>query len=463
MKRLQGGSAATNRIAEYNNAGGGGSNGPALHMFHDKSLQVEFAKDGHKGIIMPSFAVDLHPDDKAYMTSVAPYRIVGSKDDERETECFTPWYNQLKAYTFYGKSKCHFFSCVEYIDDDGNHPWRWDPIMDMRNEVYKMSDKLENNPLGHLIKPKGKNDITWLPRAADVMLMNVLCKPTYDKAKDKSERVRIMLLKQMAGAKLLDDLDCNSLRSAKTLVDENWPDYKLGDVTNPLRPLQFTGAKMVGDTGIEYTGIVFSDEKNKLGSDVVVREKLTKAQLSERYDLMDVENLIYIPTYEEMVDFLVQLHDIPYDLLESACADKYDGTFPQRSAVKKTVSAPERPTAGRSSGLAGKRYDRYDEEDEDDNIPGIEDDDPRQPIDDDPPSFDDDDEPEEQAQSAAQDGDDPGSASDDFVMKSLMDESINPDGLSAEDWYDWAASVGFRSLHTGQLRLFAELKKTRKK
>lgn len=426
-----------------------GTSGPSLHMFHSKDLRVEFPKEDHKGVIMPAFA-DLNPADEAYATSVAPYRVAGTMDEERKTECFTSWYNQLKLYTFYGKSKCSFISCVEYIDDEGNHPWRWDPIMDVRNKIYKMTDSLDDNPLAHLVKGAKKNDIVWFPRAKDSMLVNVLCRPTYEKAKDKSERVHIMALSQMTWQKLLDDLDEGSRRSATKLVDENWPDYKLGDPTNPARPLQFTGRKTASDTGTAFTGLIFSDEKDKMGSDVVVADRLTKAQLAARYDLLDIENVLYIPTYEEQTDFLVEIKEIPYDLVREACEDTYNGQFPAKPKASTTYTAPEReePSKARSSGLAGKSYD------DGDDIPygDAEDDDAEQAVA--AP------EPEETGtkDEAPASGIDTGTA--DIITEGLTDSTVNPDGLNAADWFAWADSLGFSKLAPRQLKLYIEMKKT---
>lgn len=447
MRRLQGGSASTNRIAEYNSASGSGGKGPYMSVFRDKDIRVEFPKEGHKGVIMPAFS-DLNPEDAAYKTSVAPYRIAGTIDETRHTECFTSWYSQLKMYTFYGTSKCSFISCVEYVDNEGNHPWKWDPIMDVRNSIYKSVKDIEDSPLKHLVKSgKSRNDIVWLPRAKDAMLINVLCAPSYEKAKDKSVRVFPMILGPMSAAKLLDDLDEGSRRSATKLVDENWPDYKLGDPTNPLRPLQFKGASFPSDNGGSYTGLKFSDDTDKFGSDVVVADKLTKAQLSERLDLMDIENVLYIPTYEEQTDFLVEVREIPYDLIREACEDRYDGQFPAKPRNTKVYEAPESDdSSSRSAGLAGKSYG--DDDEENDDIPygdNGKDDDQETAAEDSKP---------EQAEEVSDSG------TEDAISEGLIDESVNPDNFSAAEWFTWASDKGLKNLSPKQLKLFVAMKRS---
>lgn len=444
MRRLQGGSASTNKIAEYNSAGGSGGKGPYMQMFQDKDIRVEFPKEGQKGVIMPAFG-DLNPEDEAYKTSVAPYRLAGVMDEARHTECFTAWYNQLKVYTFYGTSKCSFISCVEYVDNDGNHPWKWDPIMDVRNKIYRSVKDIEDSPLKHLVKSsKSRSDIVWLPRAKDAMLINVLCAPSYEKAKDKSVRVFPMVLGPMSAAKLLNDLDEGSRRSATKLVDENWPDYKLGDPTNPLRPLQFKGAAFPSDNGGSYTGLKFSDDADKFGSDVVVADKLTKAQLADRIDLMDIDNVLYIPTYEEQTDFLVEIKEIPYDLVREACEERYDGQFPAKPKATTVYNAPEEEEAPKSAGLAGKSYG----EDDDDNIPYGDDEDDGQREAAGAPA------PEKPADEEPIDA-----GTEDAISEALVDDTVNPDNLSAADWFTWASEKGLKNLSPKQLKLFVDMKR----
>lgn len=407
---------------------GSGSGEPSLSLFKDKSIDVISPREKVKGMLMPAFNYSLDIHDAAFKTSVSPYRYADNDPaaaDVSEPEDYYRIATPVSGYTFFGKSKSTFMSCKMAMRN-GAPIWGTDPIIQMRIHIY-LARKAGNDELfNQLIGSRKKSDPNYFPSCSTLFLLNVWSGPTYEKAKVQDEANRVMVLKDLAWKDLVDQLETERSARQTRVIDQNWPDFKLGDPTKPSAPLVYTGVKKHIGT-VDANCIQFSDQKCKDASDVVHGNPFTNAQLAQRVVLAD-DSTWYIPTYEEMVDMLVAIKDIPYNLITTCCGDMYDGVIPARKGTTyhDMGAEPEKkPAAKASAGLDTKTDNlrpasEFFEDDPDDNIPmgdDDEDDDASTPIDDNPPAFNHD-LPEE-------------------VVEKLNDPAINPGRLGVVEWYEF--------------------------
>jgi hypothetical protein len=116
-------------------------------------------------------------------------------------------------------------------------------------------------------------------------------------------------------------------------VDPVWADYKIGDVTNPNAAIQF-GVKLIpteNNASIMFPVLDFA-KPNELKS-------IPAAALAGPYELDD-DSVLNIPTYDEMVNILINETSVPYDLIKFVCQKRCEN-FP--AAPAKHYAAPEQP------------------------------------------------------------------------------------------------------------------------
>lgn len=327
--RLAGGSAGYHKVDENTYEGN------RISMFRDPDVNPVFLSSTKQitGYILPGFNPALAPFDEARPMSVCPYRDASAIDPETGNPAFSSWFVSVPGYNFYGTGKNTFVSPRAIGQPD--------PIFDCRMEVYRRR-KQGDESLMHLVnRPTSYKDPHPLPGTVTLTMFNAVCPPTNEKERDQSVKNRVLVLKKAATRKIFTDLDMPRPVSVSTPVDSEWPTFLLGDITNPQHALYFTSATGRLDNGTEYPAldfgkVVYVDAQT---SRVDCRSTQVPAQyLQGRYDLCDVDNVVYIPTYEELVELLVNEGLVPYELIESVCADKCN-KFPAKPS-RTAVSAP---------------------------------------------------------------------------------------------------------------------------
>jgi hypothetical protein len=131
---------------------------------------------------------------------------------------------------------------------------------------------------------------------------------------------RILMLNSAAFDELIKDLDAYRPGNMSS-IDPNWPDFMFGDITNPERAIKFTS--QAAKTNISFTKMCLGTYDRRTGLNYVVEDLTTRPEiLAGRYDLTDTDNLIHIPTYDEVVNQLVIEGTVPYNLIAEVCGKK---------------------------------------------------------------------------------------------------------------------------------------------
>lgn len=315
--KLVGGTAGYNKLNENNERS---NNGKRLYMFHpDSKLSSVFIskKTRLEGVILPAFDSSMDKLDTAYKTGYSPYRVPNMEDQETGCPFFSDWFMTLPGYNYYGNGKMNFFSpkavgCADPIQEIRDYCWA------KHNAGDFTYDYLINRPANFA-------DPYALPKVAQLTLINVVCPATYDKDPVQGDANRVLILKAAATDRLFEDLNTPTPSGMQNTSGDTWANiFCYGDVTNPANAIKFTVTSDKLDNGMDYACLSFGQVRLS-GSQRVLNCKRTSIDqhfLEGRYDLTDLEHVIYIPSYQEIVDMLVQDKLIPIEVIKTVCGDK---------------------------------------------------------------------------------------------------------------------------------------------
>lgn len=314
--------------------------------------------------ILPALDPNLSPADGAYKTSVAPYRNLSSTPDAAGNFGYSGWFMQILAYKFWGRAQEAFLSPA-LLGFMGGHPaWEMeDPINLLRRAVVR---KVREDKQTHLEKfykkPEGAGKNAPRPilsGASELGLMNALL---------ATEGNWVNVLYTISGLALEDLLDQASWprpASEPTPRDAKWPDYILGDITDPKLGIVWT-TEMKSNGTTSFNGLtcgVQTNARNSAGLQVLPVPGLF---LDKRADLCD-SDLYRIPSKQEVVAKLLdqpELREIS-DLVEEVFEPICEVRWPKRWDMASTApSAPAVKAASAPSAHPDEADVSYDEEHE---------------------------------------------------------------------------------------------------
>lgn len=353
--RIIGGTAGYNKMTETSESS---NNKKRLFMFKpDAKVSAVFISKNtrFKGCILPAFDTSMDRTDTAYKEGYSPYRVPNMTDPETGCPYFSDWFVVLGGYNYYGNGKMNFFSPKSIGLPD--------PIQDIRKYCWDKHNAGDTTYDYLINRPERFGDPYALPKVARLTLLNVVCPATYDKDPIQGDANRVLILKSAATDRLFKDLNEPAPRGlANDNPQDEWADiFCLGDITNPMAAMKFSIAQDKLDNNMDYTCLSFGKVMLSGTSRKLICERTVISQefLTGRFDLTDLENVVSIPTYQEIVDMLVQDELIPFELIQTVCGEKatvrreitsasddYDSEdeyTPSRVTTANTVSAPEPP------------------------------------------------------------------------------------------------------------------------
>lgn len=323
-----------------------GSDSTRIEMFKVKDLYPTFLKANSpvRGFVLPGFDPSLDLSDAARPMSFGPYRDINLVDHKTNLPSFTDWVYFVSGYTFYGNSNSSFLS--------PSNIGMVDPIVELRKHIYRLK---YNNPqefkkYEFLLAPgTKKEDKKALPNISTLALMNVWCANPNEKAKDAGVVTnRVLVLKNTAFEKLSADLNEYQPSGLSAPRDHAWPMFLRGDITNPAQALEWHISTYVGSNGFQTNVLDFGSVAMVPGGQMVFNcraSQIPAEALRGRYDLGDLDNVVHVPTTEEVINLLVEDAIIPYELICDVCG-RFVSSMPEKKASAKypaPAAAPAQP------------------------------------------------------------------------------------------------------------------------
>lgn len=297
-----------------------------------KAMELR-TKDIYRFRFLPSFA-DIAMEDAAFKTSFISYRDANlDQDPATKTEGFTDWYFILPGYTWLGRQQKGFLS--PSLSYKGQPHGGLDPIIDCRR--YARQDP-ETKPLTE--RPKDSKGSAIIPDVRRWAFFNAYLE------RENSWENFILYMTQMGMDDLKDKLRIKGGR-ADAVITAEWPDYLYGDITDPMTGLIATAKKGYPKDNvqkIEATVVSFSKKPQSLdGAEIMAIDPNTAdgaAILEGRYAIGDTDNVLKVPTYSEILEYIVADGTIPYDIIQRACGEFADVPSEPASARAASYSTP---------------------------------------------------------------------------------------------------------------------------
>lgn len=287
------------------------------------------------GFILPARDSNMSTVDSAYPTSYEPYRLLGTLDKDTNEPKFSNWYYTFEVYDFFGDNYHSIISPT-----NAGMP---DPIADLRIYIHTQRKRYNDTQYMYLVDKKYWGDAAAindfkqkvaLPNSVKYTFMNVFS--TSGEEGDTSFANRVLMLRPGAQKELIATLNRQRTLRDGAAIDTTWSDYKIGDITNPKAAMQFS-VKLIpteNNPGIMFPVLDFSNTAEL--------KAIPAEALVGRYELDD-DTVLNIPTYDELVNILINETSVPYDLIKFVCGKKCEN-FPAAPA-KYNVPEATKPTA----------------------------------------------------------------------------------------------------------------------
>lgn len=299
--RLIGGSKGDSMIGSK----GGGLFAPGVRVVYPKQNSVL------RGRVMPAFNVMMNQADSLYKTSIMPYRDRNAPelDKQTQTPAFTPFFVNIQSHRFFGAKERSFLSPrTLQIMEGATAEQTADPLIDLYNGIKRTKDE----DLIKLYLKKAddkKNSRPKVPLPSKQAVMNF-----YHEGENGAWETSLLVLSRGAMDHMKEQLAW-PVPSGKTPHDPNWPEFLFGDITDPENGLLAT-VSLTKLENISAHCLHFSTKKYSLDGAVV--KKIPASELANRYDILSLDVLV-IPTYQQIVDIIVQETDIDLELVKRYC------------------------------------------------------------------------------------------------------------------------------------------------
>lgn len=314
-----------------------GEGGNRSFYFVRNGVNILFpsAKDGTTGIILPAHDASLSLVDESYKTSYVPYRDMtgGVLDQDTRTPAFTGWYFPFEGHRFVGREGIDYIS-RRTLYDQGLLK-KGEPMDPRTDCFFWCKDNLDEQKFKSLttrrkkeVKGKMINLSPVFQTSRSFAVMNWFGTDPKDKNKKK---VMLLGLTGSGLTLLKEDLSERTPAHGKRRdLNENteFREFLYGDITDPEHPLVLTTCMR----SIQGRGESFQTNALRIGGDPDVHDlegvregpPVPEELLALRYSLTDDENVLWIPEYQEILDWMLQDGDFPVDIVKRACGEKGD-------------------------------------------------------------------------------------------------------------------------------------------
>lgn len=272
------------------------------------------SKTPFKGRILPCYDLTMDTVDAAFKTGVSSYRVEEWADPNTGVPEFSEFMVNLPCYTFFGKSSNKFLSPT------ARKRWSQDnaaeDIADPVADVISVIDGSTNAAWRALTQKQGE-DYAIIPAATQRTFVNMWGL----KIGERSAYNAIVDVTGGAMYDLRDQLNFGATPEAPGR-DPRWPQFLLGDVTDPETGLIVTATLITSvPQRKKFNGFLFqTQEKFRHKLEGTEARSVSTEILAGRSLLLSDESVFKILTYQELVDFMLADGAVPQEVIKIACS-----------------------------------------------------------------------------------------------------------------------------------------------
>lgn len=291
--------------------------------------------------IKPALDTRLEPTDPNFPLSWRPYRDRGTQDEKSGLPAFTEWFSMPRVYRYFGNTGLHFVSPTSRPEGMGfSEADRADPL----NHIRSFCKKPGNNQWAYLIDKPEKNDkdengkfakatVGW---PESIALYNV-----WYVHQDETTPVDAVTFVTTGGHKhVKDQMDAQrpaAIDQNSPLFDPAWPEFLLGDPTDPNRGYWANFRKyQVGNGGAKPWCPLWSSRPGHLDPTGLRGAPLTVEAMKKRWDITS-EDVLWIESYQRLVEIIINDGAIPREVVAQACGHMC--SIPGNGAPQQTYAA----------------------------------------------------------------------------------------------------------------------------
>lgn len=266
------------------------------------------------GRILPAFNYELSTADANFASSWIPYRNVNNIDEQTNQPVLNAFFAVVAAYSWFGNKQVSFLSpsTLRFTHSISRGPELIDPVQDIRNFARKHEDPAIRALTERPANVKDAKII--IPYAQRRYVFNF-----YGTAgSDRTQRNYLVDVSQKAFEDLAGKLS-EWRPSHEQPLDNNWPNYLYGDITDPNNGVMVDTVAIPSNPQ-PFNGFIFTSGSHKSTKGVRQCPVPTEA-LTGRYQLYGDASVFKIMQAQEIVEFLVEDGAIPYHLIQEVCGN----------------------------------------------------------------------------------------------------------------------------------------------
>ena len=264
------------------------------------------------GRILPGFDWSLPVGTPEFQQGYTPYRDASQIGEDNQA-LFNSFFIRVPCYSFFGKASSRFLSpsVRKYMVGDYDPSDMWDPVQDIRNVAVNHSDPTIK---ALTKKEEGKIGNPTIPYPGWKCFYNF-----YGHDISNEDWKNAVVVVPSNGGKDLGEKLSEWRPAQENILDKNWPNYLYGDITDPQTGLTVT-AKQIPGTPQSFGGFAIVQGKHKTAQGARP-QAVSDEVIAARYNLWS-EDALKVYSYQELVDFMVEDGDVPYELIEQACSGR---------------------------------------------------------------------------------------------------------------------------------------------
>lgn len=320
------------------------STGPAFVGYYKPNVPglkavTPSGKYPFKGRILPCYDFSMDTVDTAFKTGVAPYRVNDWADPNTGVAEFSEFMVSLPCYSYFGKSKNKFLSPTARYRWSRDHTA--EDVADPVADIIKLIEG-SGNPAWQSLTQRQGEDYATLPAASPRTFFNMW-------GLKSGERTPYNAIVDVSGGAMYDLKDQLNFRATPESpgIDPNWPQFLLGDVTDPQTGL-IAVVSLISSVPQRknFNGFIFQQNGGNRHTleNIAVRD-VSPEVLAGRCLLLSAESVFKILTYQELVDFILDDGAVPQEVIKAACSYMANVTGKDNSKPTYVVPPPAQRAA----------------------------------------------------------------------------------------------------------------------